>query len=471
MHFKKNWLIYLILVLTLIYLIGIAKNMPYFIGHPPTTQWMYDNIFSQDIIWPILTALAIVAWFSIFYFRKKHNRFKQIVYVSVLVLLNIGMLLSLINMTEGGLTNVYGIINSPNAAGYFTEAVRIKSASAFLADYHNLVPELEKHAKTHPPGAIVFAWKINNLLIGKEEFNKYIANRFMQDDDLGILTARKRTGLFVLSIIITLITALTTSSIYILSKSMYGHKNALVASTLWTLIPAPLLFYPSLDSMYAIFSALIIYFFYKTLNSKDITWPLLTGTVLAVSLFFTYSFLFFLVFFSLVYLFLLLRKDITVKPLIKKSLLIIAPIAIFYLILYFVYRFNSIQTFIQIIRMVIEDTASHKRPYLIWMFFNIFEFITFMGIPIAILFITKAYDSKEKKTIILSYIIAVLLFNVSGVVLGEAARIWIFLMPLFVVFAANRLNNSKSKTLIYMVFLLQILTTIFIKNFVRLVDI
>lgn len=479
LNLRKKYLLYLIIIFSLFYITGIITHKPYFIGPPDSTQWAYTNQGTPASIGiAFLIGFAVIVLYYFFSKRIKISFRNEIIFLVLVVILNILFLLSIINITEGGLTNVYGIIHSPNAAGYFTEASKLKFPSSLLSNYSKKMHALAQHARNHPPGAILVSWKINNLLLGYNKFNEYISNKFMKDNahvSLGLLTARKRAGLFIWSIIVTLLTALTPIAIYLFSRFMYGYKNAMLASALWLLIPSPLLFYSNLDSVYALFSILIIYFFYRSLFSENILWLLLAGIVLSISLFFTYAFLFFILLFFIVYLFMLLTKKITIPSLTKKGLLILIPVLIFYSVLFLKYNFNCIQTFLEIKNFVTGDLMTF-RPYFTWIFFNILEFIEFLGIPIIFLFAKKAYDltkskTNTKKIFLLSYLVVMLFFNFSGTALGEVARVWIFLMPVFVIFAGKKLTELKNKKLIYLVMFIQLIIIIVQKVNLRLVDI
>jgi len=90
-----------------------------------------------------------------------------------------------------------------------------------------------------------------------------------------------------------------------------------------------------------------------------------------------------------------------------------------------------------------------ERPYGVWVFANLYSFFFMMGVPAAVLYGREMWgiirDRGRRRTPLgafaLTFLGAFLAFNFSGLLLGEAERVWLFLLPGFAVPAAVQLGR------------------------------
>jgi hypothetical protein len=109
-----------------------------------------------------------------------------------------------------------------------------------------------------------------------------------------------------------------------------------------------------------------------------------------------------------------------------------------------------------------------ERRYWIYVFGNIYSTLFIMGIPAAVLYTREMFRIFSRKTVrrsfygraMIGFLAVFLINNFSGLVLGEVERIWLFLIPAFLVPAAVELKRlarkEGGKTLTAAVFILTI---------------
>jgi hypothetical protein len=94
-----------------------------------------------------------------------------------------------------------------------------------------------------------------------------------------------------------------------------------------------------------------------------------------------------------------------------------------------------------------RETFTAPRGYWTWLIFNPLDLALFVGVPVAVLFAARLIDAVRSgpreplDRFTLAAAAGVLLLALSGTVRGEVGRIWIPLMPLLLVPAADRLGS------------------------------
>jgi hypothetical protein len=93
-----------------------------------------------------------------------------------------------------------------------------------------------------------------------------------------------------------------------------------------------------------------------------------------------------------------------------------------------------------------RETFTAPRSYGLWLLFNPLDLVVFLGAPIAVLFAARVWEATKSRTpdacgpFALAAAAGLALLLVSGTVRGEVGRIWIPLMPLLLVPAADRVG-------------------------------
>lgn len=321
----------------------------------------------------------------------------------------------------------------------------------FLRDYSKpeVFDTLSGHTRTHPPGGVLFLWHVSGLF------------------GYNLISA---------SLVTILFTAITVIPIYHLGKHLYGEKVGRYALLLFLITPNFVMFTgTSMDGPFSVFPILSVYLFYKARDQETIpdqTWhefrlySLLTGISLALGMFMTYSTVVVGVFLCVVAL--LERKQFV--QYLKVLLFAASGFIGFYLLLFVLTGFRPIEALWAAIKK--DETGMGTgyesiERYFHLSFANLFAFLIGVGLPITTLWLRElvvtvkewrqnAQTSGQERngsripwilrhdealdTFVIGFLITLLYFTFSTLFTMEVERIWIFMVPFFVIPVAKHLT-------------------------------
>jgi hypothetical protein len=270
----------------------------------------------------------------------------------------------------------------------------------FLSHFDSLVPTLPIHAAGNPPG----------LLLSMHA--------------LGIDTAQ---GLAALTIVVG---AIATPALYALARQLIGETTARATALLFVFVPTSLLYgATSADAMYVTFGVVAA----ACLVSRRGPVVVLGALALAIPSFFSYALLAIGVWVVLVRW----RRD-GLATALRVALLCAAALVAFYLVLDLVSGFDVLAALRATDRRYHEGVA-HVRPYLFYLFGSPAAFLVMLG-PVA-WFAARSLGARENTAIALAVVVAVA--AIGGYTKGETERIWIFLVPLACLAAAQSLRVER----------------------------
>ena len=320
----------------------------------------------------------------------------------------------------------------------------------FLRDYSKpeLFDTLSGHTRTHPPGGVLFLWHVSGLF------------------GYNLISA---------SLVTILFTALTVIPIYRLADMLHGKKVAKYALLLFLITPNFVMFTgTSMDGPFSVFPILSIYLFYLARERETIPdqkwyefrpYSLLTGLSLALGMFMTYSTVVIGVFLCVIAL---LERQRFVQYL-KVLLFASSGFIGFYLLLFVLTGFRPIEALWAAIK---KDEAGMGTGYesigryFHLSFANLFAFLIGVGLPITTVYLRQliatikewrqnALASEQEigeprtpwilrhenvDTFVIGFLITLLFFTFSTLFTMEVERIWIFMVPFFVIPVAKHLT-------------------------------
>lgn len=321
----------------------------------------------------------------------------------------------------------------------------------FLRDFSKpeLFNEFSGHTRTHPPGGVVFLWFVSKIF---------------------------GYNLVSTSLLSILFTALTVIPIYKLVERLYDKKVALYALLLFLITPNFVMFTTtSMDGPFSVFPILSLFLFYEARKREtDPTIPisvfrpysLLTGISLALGMFMTYSTVVIGVFLCVIPL---LERKRFVQYL--KMLAFAATGFIgFYFILYVLTGFQPFEALWLSIKKDERGMGTGYESidrYLHLSFANLFAFLIGVGIPITTVWLRQMVKSvkdwkqnsvltgndnseerrswflrtEESDTFNIGFLMTLLFFTFSTLFTMEVERIWIFMVPFFVIPVAKYLTE------------------------------
>ncbi|MYF55896.1 glycosyltransferase family 39 protein [Candidatus Poribacteria bacterium] len=321
----------------------------------------------------------------------------------------------------------------------------------FLRDFTNreLFDHLSGHTRTHPPGGVVFLWLVSKIF---------------------------GYNLVSTSLLSILFTALTVIPFYKLAERLYDKKVALYALLLFLITPNFVMFTTtSMDGPFSVFPILSLYLFYEARKREtDPTIPIdafrpysfLTGISLALGMFMTYSTVVIGVFLCVIPL--LERKRFV------QYLKMLAFAATGFIGFYFILSvLTDFQPFEALWLSIKKDERGMGtgyesiNRYLHLSFANLFAFLIGVGIPITTVWLRQMVKSvkdwkqnsvltenenseergswllrtEESDTFNIGFLMTLLFFTFSTLFTMEVERIWIFMVPFFVIPVAKYLTE------------------------------
>ncbi len=391
---------------------------------------------------------------------------RRLIWVAIICFIAINVSVALIDgyreiEQEGETTRVLGLLEpyTRTSLEYYGDVPRVDELGfrTFLQDYSKpeLFETLSGHTRTHPPGGVLFLWLFSKIF------------------GYNLVSA---------SLISIIFTALAVIPIYYLGERLYNKKVARYALLLFLITPNFVMFTgTSMDGPFSVFPILSVYLFYEarareTLSAQ--TWhefrpySLLTGLALALGMFMTYSTVVVGVFLCIIPL--LERKRFVqyLKVLLFAALGFIG----FYLILFVLTGFRPIEALWAAIKkdeMGMGTGYESLSRYLHLSFANLFAFLIGVGLPITtvwllqvvsaiaewrrdtLLLVQEHYDRRipwilrheKSDNFVIGFLITLLFFTFSTLFTMEVERIWIFMVPFFVIPVAKYLVDRSTSDL------------------------
>ncbi len=335
---------------------------------------------------------------------------------------------------------------------YYGDVPRIDELGIrrFLRDYSKpeLFDTLSGHTRTHPPGGVLFLWHVSGLF------------------GYNLISA---------SLITIFFTALAVIPIYRLADMLYGKKVAHYALLLFLITPNFVMFTgTSMDGPFSVFPILSVYLFYLARERETVPdqkwyefrpYSLFTGLSLALGMFMTYSTVVVGVFLCVIAL--LERKRFV--QYLKVLLFASSGFIGFYLLLFVLTGFRPIEALWAAIKkdeIGMGTGYESVGRYFHLSFANLFAFLIGVGFPITVVWLRQLvsvikewrqdalaaeqniveprtlwiFRHETVDTFVIGFLITLLFFTFSTLFTMEVERIWIFMVPFFVIPVAKHLT-------------------------------
>ena len=411
---------------------------------------------SFDLSWWILPALAVCGGFL--YLCHKYLlsgvSARRLIGITSLCFIAIHISVAQIDgyreiEREGEKTRILTLLEpyTRTSLEYYGDVPRVDELGIrrFLRDYSKpeVFDTLSGHTRTHPPGGVLFLWHVSALF------------------GYNLVSA---------SLISIIFTALTVIPIYRLGEHLYGEKVGRYALLLFLITPNFVMFTgTSMDGPFSVFPILSVYLFYIARDQETIPdqkwyeyrpYSLLTGLALALGMFMTYSTVVVGVFLCVIAILERSRFLQYLKVLLFASIGFIG----FYLLLFVLTGFRPIEALWAAIKkdeMGMGTGYESVGRYFHLSFANLFAFLIGVGLPITTVWLRQIVSTvkewrqradasegtrapwifrfEESDTFVIGFLITLLYFTFSTLFTMEVERIWIFMVPFFVIPVAKHL--------------------------------
>jgi hypothetical protein len=355
--------------------------------------------------------------------------------IVLLMLASLGLQLLGMLCRPEGIEHLRAIVMSPVATSYYTDALRIDDLLAWLANFH--AATLAKHSATHPPGPILWYW----LWL------------WLFDAPTAALAGGIALG------------ALATAAIPVVYAFAGFWSNdaraRLVACAYYALVPATIVFFPEFDQIYPIFAMLAAIAWVRSLRGSRSA-AVAFGVVLFAETFFAYNLLAAGAFLAMYAAYFLRRERGDARA--WRTLIVAAAIglAVFVVcnVIVRVLGFDPARTFVHALAMQKLDAATVYRPWSSTVLLDPYDFLLGAGIlagPLIVLHVARIAKSfaaeREDCALSLMALATILVVDVSGLLRGETARLWLFLQPFAIVPASRELLrfDARGRALVFAV--------------------
>jgi len=404
----------------------------------PKTAPIYAHLQTKINSWLILAIFSLGIYITLFRIFFEKPKLPEYVLIPALMIFLV-IIDTTVAMIDGGI-KPFVEPYTRNTLEYYADVPKVHNIKYFLENYVNMFNTLSGHSQTHPPGGAIFLWIVSKL------FGK------------GLIQAAFATVVF---------TSITVIPVYYLAKEYYGVNIARYAAGLFLVTPNMVMFTATgMDGPFAVFPALSIFFFYKAISNKKLSflYSFLTGLALAFAMIMNYTATVIGLFFVIVGLIALIGKREKIKSIIITLAIAGVTFVVFYVLLYFWSKFNIIAAFRAAYKKDEKTMGTGYENFAKYFHIsiaNLFAFLIGVGIPITVLWLhemggefKRIIFDRKVDLYILAFFITLIGISFSTLFTLEVERIWIFLVPLMVIPVAKRLYEKHKKWELYVIMLL-----------------
>jgi hypothetical protein len=334
-------------------------------------------------------------------------------------------------------------IFASEGANSFYSAAQYFPARLVLADFDRIRALLPLHAQSNMPGKLMLVYALRGL-------------------------TRDPGALAWLAVVVSNVGAVFT---YLFAHELFADRRiAIYSAVLYLLVPAKLYFFPLLNTVTPVVVLACAWLVLRWLRLGRVADAAALGVVLFGLVFFEPLPLVMGLLFALFVFRALLLDQISWHRVVTQAGVVVAAWLAAYAIVRAVSGFDLLSAFMQLGGHAVRFNVDAGRPYSIWIWQNLREFLFGIGVCQAIIFCAALLDGlrggdtwREKLTrpvtVLCIGMVAVLVAtDVIGVNRGEVIRLWIFLACFFQIPAAYvcaRLNTRAGLMLVIALTVLQ----------------
>jgi hypothetical protein len=415
-------------------------------------EWEWQRVKVAPSVLGILMGLSAIAAYSAFVaagFRAmaRERGCRVGVWLAALVVASVGVQ----GVVQEAAPEGYGLskwifaLHSPGSSGYYTVAKsQMGDARRFLADYPAWIERQDAlHVGTHPPGLFLLARTILDVMEARPTAARAVCDLAPASAASAIRVFRESNGLtrpdaaaLTLTGALTLLAcASTVVPLYFLARASLPASASWAAAAFWPVVPSALMFQPAADTAFPFLSttALTLACWAARSGSIRAAWlGLGSGLVMAVGMEFTLAFLPVGLVVAIVIL-------TTPSRTVGNRIGLIAAIGLGFAagtiawwaatsanppLIWWTNQKNHARFYVE-----------YPRSYLAWVLENPVELAIGLGLPAMTWAVVGFTSSREVPRVAWATIAVLGFLTLSGKNLSEVARLWLPLMPPFLVAA------------------------------------
>jgi hypothetical protein len=302
----------------------------------------------------------------------------------------------------------------PLITSYFTDAASISDVAGWIRTYADHMPSFHLHSMNKPPLPILFYLP----------FIKLFGNNLRAALVGGYAVAALAT--------------LSIPAVYIVIKKLARSTDvAFCAASFFALTPSLVLFMPEFDQLFPVLSCALIAIWASALESDRIMPSVVMGLLLVAIALASFNLLVLGVFLALQALIAVRRpaQEAKFKRTLRQAATVLLTFLVAHIILWGAFGYRALSVFRT--ALVLQAGLLHQipRPYPQTVLFDLTDFALGSGwiafVLVALYLLRHRRGNVETETaLVAAGLLQILILAVLGVLPGETARVWIFLLPL-----------------------------------------
>jgi hypothetical protein len=439
--------------LTAAYLVGLALNLTPWLRGPDEWRWAYAIPGTLSRLWLsvvlLIAYLAGAAWLL----KRAPSRRTTVLVILAAAVMTPLLQFALLYMDHPDVkAQLFYRTVSSSSGGYFNVGAVVTDIPDFLRHFVERMPTYPIHPERHPPGLpwlFAVARQIFEQLPGlTNSLNAVLRPYQCQNIELMNLPDGAIASA-VVQMSVPLLLGLVVWPLYALGRRLYDENTARRAALTWPLIPSIALWATRWDQLFALFMVGALLFLWYGLQRQRWRGLFLSGVVVSLALFFHLGNIVIAMLLGLYTLFWLIfqRPRPALRWLVIAAAGWLGGVATIWLVMYALYQFDPVAAWRTAMGIHLELT----RSYVLWLFFNPYDVLVFLGISLAVFWgartieVLRSLRQRQAPTdlLTLTFLGGFILLIVSGITRGELARVWSFLLPLPLLIAARHKPNRS----------------------------
>jgi hypothetical protein len=455
-------LIIVTVTLTVAFLVPLATNTAPWLRGPDFWRWPYAIPGTLERLWlpALLLVLYVpVAWWLLL--RKEDvpgtrlTRRKIVLAIAVSALMTPAVQLALLYMDHPDpRSQLFYRTASENANGFFNVGAVVMDRYDFVRYFPDrMLTWYPTHPERHPPGLpLLFSFArqffdATPRLTGwlNEIYRPYQCHNIslMNLPDGAIASAT-------IQMVLPFVLGLVSWPLYLLGREMYDPAAAVRAVLLWPLMPGIALWIPFWTTLYALFAVVALLLFHYGLSRHKAIFFYLAGGVISFGSFLSFGnvgIVTFLGVYALVWL-----GATASRPrwgwLFWGAFLFVLGFATLWVVVWQRYDLDVFAVW----RKGLGKHLEMNRVGWFWILFHLYDFfVSSVSIPVMVFWavctgmaLRETWVRRRPVDLLaITFLLGLLVLDLSGTARGEVARVWAFLVPLPMLVAVGRLSRRR----------------------------
>lgn len=385
------------------------------VNGPAYWRWPWRRLGGPSLY--LAMSAPLMAFFAAQRIRAHGFRSSLPISMSLLMVSNLSLQLVAIGFARHpfGLQDVARRVMDPSIGSSYVDAAGVGELRGWLRSYPRLSPSLHYHSQNKPPGPILFH-RAFQWGLGKGARSAQAAGLA-----IGVLACLSIPACFFL--------------IRLLTRSAEAGFHG---ASFLALSPGPVLFFPEMDQTYILLSCALIGSWALALTRRRLAYAVGFGLVLSLVLFTSYTLLALGLFLGLLSLSsVALERTLSLRFAFTATAVALATVITLYASLFWATGFDPLESF----RMALANQArllpQLARPYPASIAFDLLDFCMGAGWISALLIAFFLIESAQAGSVTACLRVAafallqIVGLACTGLIQTETARVWQFLLPLF----------------------------------------